>query len=91
MKYYVIGGQYQSFFYGTAKTIEEAKRIAEENAEYWDNWQGWHVPNIYRGEDVVEICNFYGSGYGPKDGSYPSYVGEFDIDKMRVCWTEVEL
>ena len=89
MKYYVIGGQYQSFCHGTAETIEEAKKLAEESMEYWDNWQGWHVPSIYKEDDVVEICNFYGSGFGPKDGALPCCEGEYCADTEEIFWEEV--
>lgn len=44
----VIGGQYQAYFYGFADTIHAAKILATKNDEYWDNWQGWHTPAIYR-------------------------------------------
>ena len=53
-KYVVIGGQYFCCYYGEADTLTGAKRIAGKNAEYWDNWQGWHVPRIYRAEDVKD-------------------------------------
>lgn len=53
--YIVIGGQYETVCYGGAPTLTGAKRLASKNAEYWDNWQGWHVPNIYRAEDVREV------------------------------------
>ena len=55
INYYVIGGQYQYIFYGGAPTLIGAKRLANKNAEYWDNWQGWHIPKIYRAEDTKEI------------------------------------
>ena len=45
-KYIVIGGQYDYRTYGTAATLTGAKRLATKNAEYWDNWQGWHVPEV---------------------------------------------
>jgi hypothetical protein len=51
--YYVIGGQYESCCYGGAHTLTGAKRLANRNCEYWDNWQGWHTPRIYRAEDTV--------------------------------------
>ena len=54
-KYYVIGGQYESICYGASSTLAGAKRIARKHAEYWDNWQGWHIPDIYRAEDVHEV------------------------------------
>lgn len=50
--YYVIGGQYESYCYGGAPTLIGAKRLANKNVEYWDNWQGWHIPKIYRAEDT---------------------------------------
>lgn len=54
-KFVVIGGQYEPAYYGCRPTLEGAKRLATKNAEYWDNWQGWHKPNIYRIEDTHEI------------------------------------
>lgn len=54
-RYYVIGGQYEWYFYGGAPTLIGAKRLASKNLEYWDNWQGWHRPAIYKAEDTVEI------------------------------------
>lgn len=53
--FYVIGGQYESHCYGGAPTLIGAKRLANKNAEYWDNWQGWHTPAIYRAEDTKLI------------------------------------
>lgn len=55
IKYYVIGGQYIYHCYGGTPSIIGAKRLANKNAEYWDNWQGWHIPKIYRAEDTKEI------------------------------------
>ena len=69
--YYVIGGQYASFCYGGAPTLIGAKRLARKSAEYWDNWQGWHIPDIYRAEDVRDITNFYGDTKAPTDGAMP--------------------
>lgn len=56
--YYVIGGQYESICYGGTPTLLGAKRLANKNQEYWDNWQGWHTPQIYRAEDteIIESC-----------------------------------
>lgn len=68
--YFVIGGQYASFCYGGAATLLGAKRLAGKNVEYWDNWQGWHVPSIYRAEDTMECENFYGCTRCPKDGAF---------------------
>lgn len=70
-KYAVIGGQYQAYCYGFAKTLAGAKRLATKNVEYWDNWQGWHYPSIYRAEDVEPCHNFYGDSYAPKDNAQP--------------------
>jgi hypothetical protein len=56
--YYVIGGQYESCCYGGTPTLLGAKRLANAHQEYWDNWQGWHTPNIYASEDTERIiCN----------------------------------
>lgn len=55
--YYVIGGQYEVYFYGATETLLQAKRLATKNCEYWDNWQGWHTPCIYRAEDCEEIAS----------------------------------
>ena len=71
INYYVIGGQYASFCYGGAPTLIGAKRLARKSAEYWDNWQGWHIPDIYRAEDVRDITNFYGDTKAPTDGAMP--------------------
>ncbi len=54
-KYQVIGGQYESHWYGESDSLHGAKVIAGKNKEYWDNWQGWHTPKIYAAEDVEEI------------------------------------
>ena len=54
-KYQVIGGQYESCWYGESDTLQGAKVIAAKNAEYWDNWQGWHTPSIYRAEDILKV------------------------------------
>lgn len=50
--YYVIGGQYESYCYGKRDTLIGAKRLATANAEFWDNFQGWKTPYIYKAEDV---------------------------------------
>ena len=54
-KYQVIGGQYESRWYGESDSLRGAKIIATRNEEYWDNWQGWHKPSIYLAEDVEEV------------------------------------
>lgn len=53
--YAVIGGQYETYYYGSTETLLQAKRLATRNKEYWDNWQGWHTPKIYKIEDTKEI------------------------------------
>lgn len=55
INYYVIGGQYESYCYGGTPTLIGAKRLANKNKEYWDNWQGWHTPEIYKAEDTEVI------------------------------------
>lgn len=56
--YQVIGGQYEQHWYGESDSLRGAKIIATRHEEYWDNWQGWHKPGIYRAEDCrdVESC-----------------------------------
>lgn len=54
-KFQVIGGQYESCWYGESDTVHGAKIIAAKHREHWDNHQGWHNPVIYRAEDVMEI------------------------------------
>ena len=71
IKYYVIGGQYAYYLHGGAPTLIGAKRLATKSMEYWDNWQGWHKPSIYKAEDT-EIChNFYGVSRCPKPWAEP--------------------
>lgn len=67
----VIGGQYQSYCYGCTPTLLGAKRLAGKNEEYWDNWQGWHRPSVYRIEDTEIVENFYGTMRVPKDYAEP--------------------
>lgn len=85
VKYCVIGGQYQYYYYGGAPTLLGAKRLARKCAEYWDNWQGWHVPDIYRVEDTRECANFYGNGRCPVDNALP--VAWYNRD--RKAWESV--
>lgn len=54
-KFYVIGGQYETVCYGGYPTLIGAKRLATKNMEYWDNWQGWHKPHIYKADDTMEV------------------------------------
>lgn len=57
IKFYVIGGQYCYDCYGGAPTLIGAKRMATKHMEYWDNWQGWHKPRIYKAEDTIVITS----------------------------------
>lgn len=59
-KYAVIGGQYKYHCYGTTDSLQAAKVLATKSQEYWDNWQGWHTPRIYRGEDCFVHYDEYG-------------------------------
>lgn len=74
-KYAVIGGQYAHYCHGTTRTLEGAKRMATAREEYWDNWQGWHKPDIYRIEDtyIFDGRDAYGNYGGrlPKDDAEP--------------------
>lgn len=54
-KYQVIGGQYRHHWYGESDSLLGARIIAGKNKEYWDNWQGWHKPLIYRSEDIEQM------------------------------------
>ena len=77
--YVVIGGQYYYCSYGAYPTLIGAKRVAAKNAEYWDNWQGWHIPKIYRLEDTEEGEH----GRYPIPGAEPVAVGYLQGDKVR--------
>ncbi len=91
MKYCVIGGQYELHYYGSTETLLAAKQLATKNSEYWDNWQGWNKPQIYRIEDTEEIETkgmiTYDDGHrirSPKMNAEP--VCYWDRDKKR--WIE---
>lgn len=56
-KYQIIGGQYESHWYGESNSLHGARCIAARNMEYWDNWQGWHKPMIYTSDNVQEIVS----------------------------------
>ena len=87
-RFCVIGGQYACYDYGCTPTLLGAKRLATKHAEYWDNWQGWHVPAVYKVEDVRLVENFYGTVYAPKPEAQP--VALYDNQKER-WFTEAEL
>lgn len=38
-----------------ADSFRGAKVIAGRNKEYWDNRQGWHMPEFYLAEDCKQI------------------------------------
>ena len=84
-KYQVIGGQYESCWIGESDSLHGAKIIATRNMEYWDNWQGWHIPSIYHAEDVEECNNFYGSTVCPKDGAVAVACARY-LDNGRHVW-----
>ena len=54
-KYQIIGGQYESYWYGESDSFLGAKQIAARNVEPWDNYQGWHTPAIYLSENTKAI------------------------------------
>lgn len=85
VNYYAIGGQYYYHCYGGAATLTGAKRIASANAEYWDNWQGWHIPSVYRAEDTEQAED--GSRY-PRNGARPVAVASYS-GNYRVRWENV--
>lgn len=85
LNYYVIGGQYGAYCYGGAATLTGAKRLATKSAEYWDNWQGWHIPSIYKAEDVEDVVNFYGEGKAPRLYAQPIATAHY-TGSGRVIW-----
>lgn len=87
INYYAIGGQYYYYCYGGAETMTGAKRIASANAEYWDNWQGWHIPAIYRAEDTEQAED--GKRY-PSIGACPVAVARYDSN-FRARWENMEV
>ena len=82
-KYVVIGGQYQAYEYGVYYSLHAAKIAATKAIEYWDNWQGWHYPVIYRMEDTAPGTNFYGEQeHLPQPWSKPYMIRRYG-DKWR--------
>lgn len=81
-KYIIIGGQYDHYCYGIANTLTGAKRIASKNCEYWDNWQGWHVPAIY----AIEDCYKEEEKYYPCSWAIPVCVGR--LHGSRTVWED---
>lgn len=79
-KYQVIGGQYESHWYGESDTLRGAKMIATKHMEYWDNWQGWHKPSIFLAEDTEDIVS---------NGRITSYDGQtIRVPKDCACAVE---
>ena len=66
-EYQVIGGQYNQKYYGESDSLHGAKMIAAKHDEYWDNWQGWNRPKIYRKEDckIVDENIYHELGAAP--------------------------
>lgn len=77
-KYYVVGGQYTQHFYGGSNTLHGAKILATKNAEYWDNWQGWHTPAIYNADDTRVIETETGSARVLKDRTAHNHWHKID-------------
>lgn len=90
INYYVIGGQYQSYCPGGAETLRGAMQLATKSREYWDNFEGWHVPSVYKAEDTVEVTNFFGAQRAPKEGAQPVRVGRWINGKTLWSTPEVE-
>lgn len=84
IKYYVISGQYEYYNCGGSVTLEGAKRLATKHEEYWDNWQGWHKPDIYRSEDCVLGTNFYGTNFYPKSDVFPYMIWDNHTKKWKI-------
>ena len=80
-KYHVFGGQYERCWYGDTDNLQGAKILASKHMEYWDNWQGFHKPDIYEAKDVrvVESRNRITTNVGSLihvlvDGAVPYLV-----------------
>lgn len=54
-KYQIIGGQYESIWYGESDSLLGAKQIASRHVEFWDNYRSWNVPKIYLSDHTEEI------------------------------------
>lgn len=86
-KFCVIGEQYFPVHYGDAPTLLGAKRLAGKNLEYWDNWLGWHVPAVYRIEDVQKVYDdFAGWTLAPKTNTEPIAWAVYSDGKIK--WEE---
>lgn len=85
----IIGGQYATYCYGFTQTLTGAKRLARKNLKYWDNWQGWHAPKIYKAEDVEKVSNFYGETYAPSAGALPVAFAWVENNGSKLTWEGV--
>lgn len=83
IKYYVIGGQYEPLNHGGAYTLEGAKRLATKHEEYWDNWQGWNKPDIYKADDCVIGTSFYGTAPYPDWNAVPYMIWNYITKKWE--------
>lgn len=54
-KYYVIGGLHADWCFGGADTLAEAKKIADDHVEYFDEYYCFRKPAIFRAEDTEVI------------------------------------
>ena len=88
-KYSVIGGQYEDYCYDSTVTLAEAKKVAVSKQEYWDNWQGWHVPVIYKIEDTEMKTNFYGLMRCAKENTIPVAWATYDSDG-KIVWHDLK-
>lgn len=87
MKYYVIGGQYQMTCYGATMNAADAKRLAVQHLALWDNWQGWHCPDVYYAADIISYDDpVQGTIYYPALGAVPRYKARVDQTTLRVTW-----
>lgn len=85
-QYAVIGGQYRDYCCGETETLLGAKRLAGKSMEYWDNWQGWHIPKIYKLEDTEMVSLDGESVRVPKPGATAAAKGTYKDGK--ITWKE---
>ena len=85
-QYCIIGGQYRDYCYGEKETLLGAKRLAAKKVEYWDNWQGWHIPRIYDIKDTEVVTIDGEKTRVPKAGATAIAKGNYKNGKTT--WTE---
>ena len=83
-RFYVIGGQYQAFNHGGTPTLLGAKRLAKKCEEYWDNWQGFHVPSIYAAKGLLPDALKEASSLAKMLGDTAAHDKELEIDQYDV-------